>query len=137
MFKEFKESRFLFAQVLLTLVLTIFLLSCSRNSHTDSETSLATQSSESVQEPSPSPPRSVKGLMQAHPGGPMEEVEVAVHQVPVDVPSVDANQASLDDDDLVLGVQIDEQAMAYPIRYLAMYEIVDDRVGDTPLAPTW
>lgn len=137
MFKEFKESRFLFAQVLLTLVLTIFLLSCSRNSHTDSETSLTTKSSESVEESSPSPPRSVKGLMQAHLGGPMEEVEVAVHQVPVDVPSVDANQASLDDDDLVLGVQIDEQAMAYPIRYLAMYEIVDDRVGDTPLAPTW
>lgn len=75
--------------------------------------------------------------MQAHPGGPLEEVEVAVHQVPVDIPSVEANQASLSADDLILGVEINGQAMAYPIRYLAMYEIVDDRVGETPLAPTW
>lgn len=85
----------------------------------------------------PAPPKTVKGLMQARPGGPLEEVEVAVHEVPVDLPSVPADKAQLDDDELVLGVVVDTQAIAYPIRYLAMFEVVDHRVGDTPLAPTW
>ncbi len=40
-------------------------------------------------------------------------------------------------DDLVLGVVVDGKAMAYPIRYLAMSEVLNDRVGDTPLAPSW
>lgn len=85
----------------------------------------------------PSPPKSVRGLMQVRPGGPLEEVEVAVHAVPVDVPSIDAKDAAINDKDLVLGVVISGQAMAYPIRYLAMHEIVDDQVGDVPLAPSW
>ena len=64
-------------------------------------------------------------------------MEVGVHEVPVDPPSVSAAEAGLADDELVLGVVIDGRAMAYPIRYVAMTEVVDDRVGDTPLAPTW
>ncbi len=91
----------------------------------------------SKQDSLPSPPESVKGRMQTHPGGPLGEVEVAVHAVPVDVPAVEATRATLNASDLVLGVVIDGQAMAYPIRYLAMHEIVDDRVGSTPVAPTW
>jgi hypothetical protein len=75
--------------------------------------------------------------MQARPGGPVERVEVGVWEVPTDLPSVPAREARLKDDDLVLGVVVDGQAMAYPIRYLALFEVVDDRVGETPLAPTW
>ena len=81
--------------------------------------------------------RKVKGVMQPRPGAPAEEVEVAVHPVPVDPPSVSAEEADLPDDDLVLGVVVDGKPMAYPIRYLALTEILDDRVGDTPIAPSW
>lgn len=83
------------------------------------------------------PPKTVHGMMQAHPGGPLEEVEVAVHEVPVDLPSVAAKDAPLQDDDLVLGVVVSGVPMAYPIRYLSLYEVIDDRVGETPVAPTW
>jgi hypothetical protein len=83
------------------------------------------------------PSRKVSGVMQARPGGPMEQVEVGVWEVPTDLPSVAASEAPLKDDDLVLGVVVEGQAMAYPIRYLALYEVVDHRVGETPLAPTW
>lgn len=83
------------------------------------------------------PTRTVKGRVQARPGGPLEETEVAIHEVPVDLPTVSADQARLRDDELVLGVVLDAQAIAYPVRYLALYEVVDHRLGDTPLAPTW
>ena len=79
----------------------------------------------------------VKGFMQARPGGPMEEVEVKVHEVPVDLPLVPADQAPLEEDDLVLGVVDNGQAVAYPIRYLALSEIIDGYVGATPVAATW
>lgn len=85
----------------------------------------------------PAVPKTVKGKMQVRPGGPMEEVEVPVHPVPVDPPSVLASEAALGDDELVLGVALGSQAVAYPIRYLALYEVLDDRVGETPIAPTW
>lgn len=81
--------------------------------------------------------RTVHGVMQDRPGAPARMVEVGVHEVPVDPPSVSAGDAELDDDELVLGVVVDGRAMAYPIRYLAASEVLDDRVGETPLAPTW
>lgn len=83
------------------------------------------------------PARSVKGRVQTRPGGPLEETEIPVHQVPVDPPTVAADQAALREDELVLGVVLGDQAVAYPVRYLALYEVVDHRLGDTPLAPTW
>ena len=88
-------------------------------------------------EETPASPKTVKGMMQARPGGPLEEVEVAVHEAPVNVSSVRASQAEFSEHDLVLGVVLDGQAMAYPIRYLAMYEIVDDEVAHSPIAATW
>ena len=81
--------------------------------------------------------RTVRGVMQARPGADAEDVEVKVHPVPVDPPSVVAADAEIPNDDLVLGVVVDGKAMAYPIRYLAMSEVLNDRVGDTPLAPSW
>lgn len=131
-----------FSLTILVILLSFLVLECtdflseltstSAFAQTNQDTRLA-----SKQDSLPSPPESVKGLMQKYPGGPMEVVEVAVHAVPVDVPSVDAEDAALNDNDLVLGVMIDGRAMAYPIRFLALYEIIDDQVGDTPLAPTW
>ncbi len=81
--------------------------------------------------------RTVRGRMQPRPGAPMGDVEVAVHQVPSDLPSVPAASADLRDSDLVLGVVVGGQPVAYPVRYLALFEVVNARVGDTPLAPTW
>jgi len=83
------------------------------------------------------PPHSVKGTMQPRPGAPMAEVEVAVHKSPTDLPIIPAKDAQLQDDDLILGVEKDGQAVAFPVRFLAMYEIVDSQVGDLPVAPTW
>lgn len=83
------------------------------------------------------PIRKVKGRMQARPGGPVEEIAVAVHEAPVDLPTVSADRAPLREDELVLGVVLDGQAIAYPVRYLALFEVVDHRAGETAVAPTW
>jgi hypothetical protein len=83
-------------------------------------------------------PRTVKAIVQTRPGGPRVEAEVSVHESPVDLPTVATIEAErLGDDDVVLGVVVDGQAIAYPIRYLARYEVINDRVGETALAPTW
>ena len=81
--------------------------------------------------------RIVRARVQAHPGGPVEDIEMSVHEVPVDPKTVSADEAQLEDGELVLGLVIEGQPIAYPIRYLAMFEVINDRVGDTPLAPTW
>ncbi len=81
--------------------------------------------------------RTVRARVQAHPGGPIEDVEMRVHEVPVDPKTVSADEVTLEDNELVLGLVIEGQPIAYPIRYLAMFEVINDRVGDTPLAPTW
>jgi len=83
------------------------------------------------------PRSSVTGTMQTRPGGALEEAEVKVHEVPVDLPMVAAAAAPLEDSDLVLGVVVEGEPVAFPIRFLAMYEIVNQRIGETPLAPSW
>ena len=52
-------------------------------------------------------------------------------------PSVSAEEAGLKATELVLGLVVGGQPMAYPVRYLAIFELVNDRVGQTSLAPTW
>ena len=81
--------------------------------------------------------RTVRARVQPRPGAPAEEIDMRVHESPVDPPSVAATAANLADDELVLGVVVDDQPMAYPIRYLAPYEVLNDLVGSTALAPTW
>ncbi len=81
--------------------------------------------------------RTVKARVQLRPGGPLEEVDLHVHPVPTDLPTVPAAEAHLEEQELVLGVVLDGEAMAYPIRFLALYEIVDHRAGKTPVAPSW
>ena len=82
-------------------------------------------------------PKKVRARVQARPGGPVVDTEMAVHRVPTDLPSVTAAKAPLNDEDLVLGVVANGIAKAYPIRFLSLHEVVDDQVGDLPVAPTW
>ena len=79
----------------------------------------------------------VSGDVQIEPGGERHLTEVEVVGVPENPLTVPAGELDLPDQDLVLGVVIDGRARAYPIRYLALSEIVDDWIGDTPVAPTW
>jgi hypothetical protein len=48
-----------------------------------------------------------------------------------------AAQALLPPDDLVVGFARGHQAHAYPLRLLSYHEVVNDRVGDVPVAITW
>lgn len=91
------------------------------------------------QAPPAEPERSdtVRAVVQVRPGQAPEEVEMEVHPVPVDPPAREVGEVDLADDELVLGIVAGGQAMAYPVRYLALHEVVDDRVGDTPVAPSW
>jgi hypothetical protein len=74
--------------------------------------------------------RSIKVRVQPCPGAPVEDVDMKIHPSPTDLRAVSADEATLGDDELVLGIVADGRAMDYPIRYLAMYEIVNDHVGD-------
>lgn len=80
---------------------------------------------------------SVRAVVQSRPGGPVEEVDMAIHEVPVDPRNVAADEVDFQDDELVLGLVIDGRAMAYPIRYLSLFELVNDRIGKTAITPTW
>jgi len=85
----------------------------------------------------PPKPRTVHATVQPRPGSPEKEVDMPVYPVPVDPPIVAAKDAKLADDELVLGVVADGQAMAFPVRTLSRFEVVNSRVGKTPVAPTW
>jgi len=50
---------------------------------------------------------------------------------------VPADEAPLHDDDLVLGIEIDGQAKAYPIAVLAFREMVNDELAGVPILVTW
>ena len=45
--------------------------------------------------------------------------------------------AALDSDDLVIGVSIQGESRAYPIRPLRFREMVNDELGGTPILVTW
>ena len=59
--------------------------------------------------------------------------------VPLDNPAVlSVNEATyLDNDELVLGLEWDGAARAYPIRMIKFHHIVNDTVADHPLAITY
>ena len=84
-----------------------------------------------------SKPRKVKAFVQPKPGAPREEIEMTVHAVPVDPPIVSADDAEMDDDEIVLGITLGIHEVAFPIRYLAMFEVVNSQVGKTPVAASW
>ncbi len=79
----------------------------------------------------------VTAVVQMEIGSQPREVEMEVHPVPVNPDSLPARDADLEDGEIVLGVVQDGKPMAYPIRYLALSEVLNDRVGQVSLAPTW
>jgi len=81
--------------------------------------------------------RTVRVNAQPRPGAAAREIDIKVHPVPTDIASAAAHEVRLADNELVLGVVVKGDVIAYPIRYLAMYEVVDDTVGGLPIAPTW
>jgi hypothetical protein len=46
-------------------------------------------------------------------------------------------EADLDPDELVIGIELDGVARAYPIEAMAPLEILNDQIGDRPIAITW
>ena len=51
--------------------------------------------------------------------------------------NVDDASAWMESDELILGVEIEGDARAYPIRILSRHEVVNDVVGGKPIAVTW
>ena len=57
---------------------------------------------------------------------------------PIYVPQfVKATDSPWDDETLVIGVELGEEAKAYPVSYLNRREMVVDRFGDIPILVTW
>lgn len=52
---------------------------------------------------------------------------------------VEAKASSVTDNELVIGVSVDGKARAYPINQLTgpRREIINDTLGNTPIAATW
>lgn len=50
---------------------------------------------------------------------------------------VPVSQSGLQPDEMVIGVSIDGDSRAYPIRYLRWREMVNDEVGGIPILVTW
>jgi len=51
------------------------------------------------------------------------------------IPATEAD--AIDDNELVVGVRIGDEARAYPIRYLGIGEHVNDTLGDRPICVSW
>ena len=50
---------------------------------------------------------------------------------------VPADRASLDSDDMVIAVRIDNEMRAYPIREMAYHHVVNDTLAAEPIAATY
>jgi len=81
--------------------------------------------------------RTVHAEVQMRPGAEVEITDVPIYASPYDVKNLDPVAAGIEDDDLVLGVVADGQAVAFPVRFLSSYEVVNARVGKLPVAPSW
>jgi hypothetical protein len=57
---------------------------------------------------------------------------------PIDAPEFDAaDRVKVDADDMVIAVRVGGVARAYPVREMAYHHIVNDRVGNEPIAATY
>ena len=50
---------------------------------------------------------------------------------------VRADQSEWDDDTLIIGVELDGEAKAYPVNFLNRREMVIDWIGGTPVLVSW
>lgn len=48
-----------------------------------------------------------------------------------------ASAAALEPDELVIGVELEGEARAYPVGFLNFREMVNDRIGPVPFLVTW
>lgn len=57
----------------------------------------------------------------------------------VDAPIISADETDLADNTLIIGVEVEGRARAYPINQLVgpYREIINDTLGGTPIAATW
>lgn len=74
-------------------------------------------------------------LVPAAASRPLSEEEIPMVDRAEFIPAAQAG--FLEDDELVLGVALGGEAKAYPIRILGLYEVINDRFGDTAIAATW
>ncbi len=79
----------------------------------------------------------VRGVMQAMPGDELALIDAGVHRTPANLPFLETTQVKLRNRDLVLGVSRGGQHWALPIRFLALYEVINMRLGKLPVAATW
>ncbi|MBI4638663.1 MAG: DUF3179 domain-containing protein [Candidatus Rokubacteria bacterium] len=77
--------------------------------------------------------------------GPIDGTPVSVVLPPDAIRAIDAPpflrgeaaSQQMTADEPVLGLRLSGEARAYPLGYLSAHEIVNDRVGDVPIAVTW
>ena len=81
--------------------------------------------------------RTIKARVQPRPGAEVQDIEMEIHRVPTELTLMPADSVELDDDDLIVGVVHEGFVAAYPIRFLAQYEIVGDNLNGLPIAPSW
>ena len=57
---------------------------------------------------------------------------------PIDAPQFDtADRVKVEADDMVIAVRVNGAARAYPVREMAYHHVVNDRVGNEPIAATY
>ena len=120
--------------VVFSLIVGMILAACSVDTPA-AETSSPTDTDESRQEASPVPTNTFEPT----------DYEI-ITLLPFDaIPSIDeprfydAQEADqeYEDHELVIGVEVDGEARAYPIDLLSRHEIVNDTIAGHPIAVTW
>ena len=79
----------------------------------------------------------VRGVMQATPGGRAALIDAHVRPTPANLPFFEADHVILSNRDLVLGVSQGDNHWAVPIRFLGLFEVLNIRLGELPVAATW
>ena len=83
------------------------------------------------------PPAGLASTIQGEPVVKLLPVDaIASVDEPRMVPADEAEEF-MRDDELVIGVVVGEEARAYSTWHLDHHEIVNDRLGETPIAATW
>jgi len=138
-------NRSLFAILGALFILSIVLAACSPSGLEQVETGAAPTDPSPTVASGPTPaPNPTEAVQKASPS-PLPDYEI-ITLLPRDgIPAIfdpefltaeEANE-EYDDNELVLGVEIDGDARAYSIPYLSSREIVNDTVGGRHIAATW
>ncbi len=76
-------------------------------------------------------------VAQERPGGEARRHAMSVAQAPDRPPRGTPAQVPMRPDELVVGVEIGGEVIAYPLRFLNQVEVLNDEAGGTPVAVTW